>query len=251
MSATQEMVSIAAAIASPARISILEALASGAARSATDLAAIADIQANTASTHLQVLCKANLIKVVKQGRYRYFRIRDQSVSDLIELLGEQTVSENSIGEENPFKQTSSQHEQQRIQSQPVVHMPKSKMAFARTCYDHLAGWIGVQLTQSLLNNQYIVLKANSFDLTVKGEVFLTELGIDLTVSKNSRRVFARACQDWSEGELHIGGVLGAQLFQFFIDQKWMRKNEDYREITVLKKGERLLLAHFDIDVRAP
>ncbi len=244
MTATKEMVAIAAAMASPARINILEALAGGAARSATDLAAIADIQANTASTHLQVLCKANLIKVVKQGRYRYFRIRDQSVSDLVELLGEQTLGKKESSEQIP--------EQQKMQKKAVKRpspkrIPVSKMAFARTCYDHLAGWLGVQLTQSLLSKQHITFNENSFDLTLKGQAFLSEIGVSLESTKNTRRVFARACQDWSEGELHIGGALGAELFSFFVTQKWVSKNDDYREVTVLSKGERLFMTHFGIN----
>ncbi len=238
MVATDDMVAVASAMASRARINMLEALAGGIARSATDLAAIADIQGNTASTHLQVLCKANLVKVVKQGRYRYYKIRDQSVSDLIELLGEQPSVQYSQKNEKPARGQCHKHS-----------IPSSEMAFARTCYDHLAGWLGVQLSENLRANHYLSLCDKSFELTPSGEDFLAQLGVDLNNIKATRRVFARACQDWSEGELHIGGALGAQLFHFFIDQKWLAKNDDYREIAVLKKGERLLLAHFDIDVR--
>ncbi len=223
MDVTQKMAAVAAAMSSPSRLKMLEALAGGVARSATDLAAIADIQPNTATTHLQSLCKAGLIKLLKQGRYRYFKIKDESVGDLIEALGEQTG---------------------KIAKQ--VKPPMSDMAFGRTCYDHLAGWIGVQVTESLSRNHYIVEKGKSFELTKNGAEFLENLGVSLQSTQNSRRVFARACQDWTEGEAHIGGVLGAQLLVFFQAQKWVAKNEEYREVTVPVKGIKNFSKYFDI-----
>lgn len=229
MDVAENMVAVASAMASRPRLEILEALAGGVARSATDLAAIADIQGNTASTHLQVLCKANLIKVVKQGRYRYYKIRDQSVSDLIELLGEQSSIEL--------------HEEKLTRFQRA---PSSDMAFARTCYDHLAGWMGVQIGEYLMSQGYLTLNDKSFELNPAGEQFLRGLGVNLDNCKSTRRVFARACQDWSEGEMHIGGILGAELLRFFIDQKWLANNEEFREIEVLSKGKQAFKKHFGI-----
>lgn len=223
MAVAKNMASIASAMASPVRINMLEALAGGVARSATDLAAIAAVQANTATTHLQILCKADLIKVVKQGRYRYFKIKDKSVSDLIETLGEQV---------SPIFKT--------------ANMPMSDMAFGRTCYDHLAGWIGVQLTKSLLRNHHITMNERSFDLTEKGALFLKNLGVALDNPKNTRRVFARACLDWTEGEAHIGGSLGAELFEFFESRKWIARDDEYREVAVLLKGKQNFRKYFGI-----
>ncbi len=225
MDVTQKMAVVAAAMSSPSRLRMLEALAGGVARSATDLAAIADIQPNTATTHLQSLCRAGLVKLLKQGRYRYFRITDESVGDLIEILGEQTGK--IIKDEKP---------------------PMSDMAFGRTCYDHLAGWIGVQVTKSLSKNNYIIQKGKSFELTEDGAKYLESIGVSLQGTQNSRRVFARACQDWTEGEVHIGGALGAQLLAFFQAQKWINKNEDYREIFVPAKGAKKFYKHFDISL---
>ena len=225
MDVIQKMAAVAAAMASPSRLKMLEALAGGVARSAIDLAAIADIQPNTATTHLQALCRADLVKVLKQGRYRYFRIKDQTVGDLIEALGEQTGKENSI--------------------RPA---PMSDMAFARTCYDHLAGWLGVRLTESLVARGHVIQEGNSFELTEQGIGFLRNLGIDLDDARKARRVFARACQDWTEGEAHIGGALGAELCGFLQRQKWIDNNEDYREVYVLDKGRRKFEAVFGIQL---
>ncbi len=223
MDVTRKMAAVAAAMSSPSRLKMLEALAGGVARSAIDLAAIADIQPNTATTHLQSLCKAGLIKLLKQGRYRYFKIKDESVGDLIEALGEQTGSLAREGKP-----------------------PMSDMAFGRTCYDHLAGWIGVQVTESLSRNHHIVQQGKSFELTKTGAEFLENLGVSLQSAQGSRRVFARACQDWTEGEAHLGGALGAQLLAFFQSEKWVDKNEEFREVSVPVKGVKNFSRHFDI-----
>ncbi len=223
MDVMQKMAGVAAAMASPSRLKMLEALAGGVARSAIDLAAIADIQPNTATTHLQALCRADLVKVLKQGRYRYFQIKDDNVADLIEALGEQTG---------------------KREKHPAA--PMSDMAFGRTCYDHLAGWLGVRLTESLVARGHVTREGNSFELTEQGAKFLQDLGIELDDARKARRVFARACQDWTEGEAHIGGALGAELCGYFQRQNWIKKNRDYREVYVLEKGRKNFDAVFGI-----
>jgi len=152
-------------------------------------------------------------------------IKDQTVGDLIEALGEQTGKENS-----------------------TRSAPMSDMAFARTCYDHLAGWLGVRLTESLVARGHVIQEGNSFELTEQGVGFLRNLGIDLDDARKARRVFARACQDWTEGEAHIGGALGAELCGFLQRQKWIDNNEDYREVYVLDKGRRKFEAVFGIQL---
>jgi DNA-binding transcriptional ArsR family regulator len=225
MDVTGKMAAVAAAMASPSRLKMLEALAGGVARSAIDLAAVADIQPNTATTHLQALCRADLVKVLKQGRYRYFQIRSESVGDLVEALGEHTGDQKSS-----------------------VAAPMSDMAFGRTCYDHLAGWLGVRLTESLVANGLVTRVGNSFELTDQGAVFLGDLGVEVDDARKARRVFARACQDWTEGEAHIGGALGAKLYDYFHDHRWIRKNEEYREVYVLPKGRKNFSSVFGLEL---
>ncbi|MEH6578622.1 MAG: helix-turn-helix transcriptional regulator [Amphritea sp.] len=215
MTAILHMAKMAAAMASPARLKMLEFLADGVARSATDLAILADVQANTATTHLQVLLKVDLIKVKKQGRYRFFQIRDEVVGDMLEVLGEQAAYLN--------------HEQ---------IPPQTEIAFARSCYDHIAGWLGVNITQSLIGNRYLEEQVNgNYTLTTNGETFFSDLGIDLNSVKQSRRQFARTCCDWTENKNHLGGALGAALMCRLIDKQWIRKNQDYREIFITQKGK--------------
>ena len=226
MDVTLKMAAVASAMSSPSRLKMLEALAGGIARSAIDLAVIANVQQNTATTHLQSLCKNGLVKVIKQGRYRFFQIADDSVGDLIEALGEQTG--HSIKSDIP---------------------PMSEMAFGRTCYDHLAGWLGVQLSDSMKAKQYVENSGKSFYLTTAGQNFLeTELNLDIAEIRSRRRMFARACQDWTEREAHIGGALGAELFCYFENQKWLKKDTEYREVYLLPKGKVKFKKHFGIKI---
>ncbi|EPJ49345.1 MAG: hypothetical protein OFPI_25180 [Osedax symbiont Rs2] len=216
MTAIQHMAKMAAAMASPARLKMLEFLADGVARSATDLAILADVQANTATTHLQVLLKVDLIRVKKQGRYRFFQIRDEVVGDMLEVLGEQA--------------TYLTHQQ--------LPPPHTDIAFARSCYDHVAGWLGVNITRSLIENHYLEEQTKGhYCLTTTGETFFNDLGIDLNKVKNSRRQFARACCDWTENKNHLGGALGAALMSRLSDKQWISKNADYREIFITAKGK--------------
>ncbi|MFT5113202.1 MAG: DNA-binding transcriptional ArsR family regulator [Parasphingorhabdus sp.] len=225
MDVTLKMAAVASAMSSPSRLKMLEALAGGVARSAIDLAVIADIQQNTATTHLQSLGKNGLVKVIKQGRYRFFQIADDSVGDLIEALGKQTG--HSIKSNIP--------------------PPMTEMAFGRTCYDHLAGWLGVQLSDSMKAKKYVENTGKLFNLTTVGQRFLeTELGIDIAEIRSKRRMFARACQDWTEGEAHIGGALGAELFCYFERKKWVKKDAEYREVYLLPKGKVNFKKHFGI-----
>ena len=223
MDAIQQMAAVAAAMSSPSRLKMLESLAGGTARSAIDLAAIADVQQNTATTHLRNLCESGLIKVMKQGRYRYFKIQNEKIGDLIEALGEQ-----GGGNARSYD------------------APMSKMAFGRTCYDHLAGWIGVEITGKLIENKIIERRKSEFHLTDEGEEILSTLGLDIDDARRKRRVFARACQDWTEGQAHLGGALGASLLQFFEAQKWVKRDQDYREVHVLPKGKAHFEKHFGI-----
>ncbi|MCJ8341193.1 MAG: ArsR family transcriptional regulator [Pseudomonadales bacterium] len=226
MTAIHRMAKMAGAMASPARLKMLEFLADGVARSATDLAILADVQANTATTHLQVLLKVDLIKVKKQGRYRFFQIRDEVVGDMLEVLGEQVayLSHTQIP-------------------------PQTEIAFARSCYDHIAGWLGVNITHSLIVNRYLEEQTNgNYSLTANGETFFSDLGVDLHKVKKSRRQFARACCDWTENKNHLGGALGAALMGSLQNRQWIRKNPDYREIFITKKGKQGLADYFDLNL---
>ena len=224
MDATRQVAQVAAAIASPSRVRMLEALADGVARSAIDLSAIAKVQPNTASTHLRALHNANLIKVKQQGKYRYFQIKDKTVSDLLEIMGEQI---------------SVKDQQHRI--------PMSEMAFARTCYDHLAGWLGVQITNYLKQQNHIIEINNSFEMTGQGRIFLGSLGVDIQSARSAKRMFSRSCRDWTENGSHIGGALGAEIYNCFKVRGWVEKNTDYREVFVTNQGKKSFNLYFQIN----
>ncbi len=225
MDVAKQVAQVTAAIASPSRVRMLEALADGVARSAIDLAAIAQVQPNTASTHLRALSNANLIKVKQQGKYRYFQIKDKTVSDLFEIMGEQIAVED---------------QQNRV--------PMSEMAFARTCYDHLAGWLGVRITAHLKQQNFIVEINNSFEATEQGKNFLGSLGVDINRARAAKRIFARSCRDWTENDSHIGGALGAEIYNCFKLQGWIVRNTDYREVFVTNQGKKLFNRYFQINI---
>ena len=225
MDSTKTVTQVAAAMASRSRVRMLEALADGVARSAIDLSAIAEVQPNTASTHLRALCNANLIKVKQHGKYRYFQIKDKTVSDLFETMGEQICSEDQ------------QH-----------GAPMSEMAFARTCYDHLAGWLGVRITDYLKQQNHIVEINNSFETTEQGKIFLRSLGVNIENARSAKRMFARSCRDWTENKSHIGGALGAEIYHSFKTQGWIEKNMDYREVFVTNRGKLFFRNSFQINI---
>jgi hypothetical protein len=124
-----------------------------------------------------------------------------------------------------------------------------RLRHARTCYDHLAGEIGVGLHDALLKNNSLLPRAddpNLYDMSEQGAKLLTEIGIDLSALSKSRRKLACSCLDWSERKPHLGGALGALLLQHALKQRWFESDLDSRALTVTTKGKRQLQKLFDI-----
>jgi DNA-binding transcriptional ArsR family regulator len=206
----------AALIGDPARANMLSALKDDDVLSATELAQVAGVAPNTASGHLSKLVDAQMVMVERKGRHRYFRLATSEVADALESL--EALAENIAPR----------------------HRPKSpqdaEIRYARSCYDHLAGRLGIQLAQALIRLEYIDETARGFDLSVKGAGALTPLGIDLDALKLKRRRFLRPCPDWSEGHFHLGGALGAKLFEYFCEQGWLKRRRGNRAVVATAKG---------------
>ncbi len=126
--------------------------------------------------------------------------------------------------------------------------PTSEMAFARTCYDHLAGWLGVRITDYLKQQNHIVEINNSFETTEQGRNFLGSLDVDIENARSAKRIFARSCRDWTENESHIGEALGAEIYNSFKTQGWVEKNMDYREVFVTNQGKLFFNNYFQINI---
>ncbi|QXH78063.1 winged helix-turn-helix domain-containing protein [Pseudomonas salmasensis] len=223
---------VAGAIAEPARTKMLCSLMDGHARTSTELAVIADVSASTASAHLARLKEDGLIKLHTQGRHRYFSLTDAHVAQAIEAL--MVISRNA--------QTS------------FVSTTPSRLQLARTCYDHMAGSLAVQLHDYFLDSGWLSMSDagdGTYQLSVEGEKAMAGLGIEVDTVRVQRRRFACACLDWSMRRPHLAGALGAAVLQAVISRKWVIQDLDSRALAVTPKGRKELSGKFGIRVEEP
>jgi hypothetical protein len=200
----------------------------GHARTSTELAVVAGVSPSTASVHLNQLKTAHLVNVLPRGKYRYYFLEEPDVAQALEALA--VLVGGCAGKFAP--------------STP------SHLRDARTCYDHIAGRLGV-----LLHNRFKALgwllggekdgKA-VYDLTPEGKKAFEALGIDLAASRSLRRRFAYACLDWSERQPHIGGALGAALLNTALKRKWVIQEVDGRALTITRLGHGELKRRFGV-----
>jgi DNA-binding transcriptional ArsR family regulator len=221
---------IAAAIGEPSRARILCSLLDGHARTSTELAMVAEVRPSTASAHLNRLKVEGLIKVLVQGRHRYYSLQGAEVATALEALSVLTG-----GCRARFETKS-----------------PSYLRAARTCYDHLAGTLGVSLHDQLKAlgwlSQCSTGGEDGYDLSQKGAHGFEELGIDVAATRMLRRRFAFACLDWSERRSHLGGALGAALLKLALKRKWVTQELDSRALSVTSVGGREILARFGLRV---
>src|SRR3569833_66224 len=223
-----DMTSVAMVIGEPARAKMLWALLDGRAYTATEQALFADVSPQTGSMHLGKLVDAQFLTVERQGRYKYYRFANDDVAFAIEAIA--NLAKPAKHQENT--------------GQPVIQPIK----YCRTCYDHLAGKVGVALTQSLISMGAIEYSNNEFTDTVSGDRLFQGLGIDIEVMKAKKRIMARPCLDWSERKLHLAGSLGSALLEHFLVHDWVRRTKDSRVIIITSIGKRQLYDTFRIDL---
>jgi DNA-binding transcriptional ArsR family regulator len=208
---------IAALVGNPARANILMALIDGRALTATELAYVAGVSPQTASEHLAKLREANLLAQAKHGRHSYFRLGSPEVARMIE--GIMVVAADG----------------------PRRYRPRwngdEQLRTARTCYDHIAGRLGVALTDALTRRKHIVLTEDGGIVTRAGEKHLSGFGIKLDELRTGRRTFCRPCIDWSERRPHLAGALAAAFAGRCFELGWIARIRDSRALTVAAKGE--------------
>jgi DNA-binding transcriptional ArsR family regulator len=215
--ATEERLArIAAAIAEPARTRMLCALLDGRARTATELAAVSGLGASTTSTHLARLVEQQLVVCMPQGRHRYYALAAPEVGAALESL--LVVAGRGA-------------------APPTARTPAG-LRDARTCYDHLAGTLAVQLHDSLLARGWLRRRGRDYELAASGEQGLALWGVDVGALRAQRRRFACACLDWSERRPHIGGALGAALLQAALRRRWLHQDLEGRGVRATPKGRR-------------
>ncbi|MBD8151285.1 helix-turn-helix transcriptional regulator [Pseudomonas fluorescens] len=220
---------VAGAIAEPARTKMLCSLMDGHARTSTEMAVIADVSASTASAHLARLKEDGLIKLHTQGRHRYFSLAEAHVAQAIEAL--MVISRNA--------QTA------------FVSTTPTRLQLARTCYDHMAGSLAVQLHDCFIDLGWLTLADagdGMYQLTVKGEKGMTGLGVEIETVRAQRRRFACSCLDWSMRRPHLAGALGAAVLQAVRSRKWVIQDLDSRALALTPKGRKELYGRFGIKV---
>lgn len=218
---------IAATIGEPARARMLYSLLDGHARTSSELAAVGAVSPSTASVHLSRLKEGHLVKVVAQGKHRYYRLADATVANALGALAA------LAGGSHP---TFVPNTPQRLRS-------------ARTCYDHMAGRVAVLLHDRFEELGWLsagAAGAGDYHLSKDGVSALSALGIDVTGIQLLRRRFAYPCVDWSERRPHIGGALGAALLQATMRRKWVKRDSDGRGLDLTAAGRREMRGRFGL-----
>ena len=219
---------VGALLADPARAAMLMALCGNTALPATELAAHARISASTASIHLTKLIEAGWITVEQCGRHRYYRLASPQVTA---LLG-QTMSVASLGSVSHNKP---EHERSQKAQQPQ-QASHNELRQARTCYDHLAGELGVALTEALVRQHILNIEEKDYVLTEQGKTLLEGWGVNVNVANGQRRAKARRCLDWTERRDHLGGALGATICSTWLERGWVQRQEGSRALLITPEG---------------
>ncbi|MGC5326028.1 ArsR/SmtB family transcription factor [Brevibacillus sp. SYSU BS000544] len=208
---------IASLLADSTRAVILDALMDGRALPAGELAYLARVTAQTASSHLAKLVEGNLLTVEHQGRHRYYRLANPQVAYLLETISTiaPPVQVRSLKQSDQLKQ----------------------LRFARTCYDHLAGQVGVSISQALLERGYLTENEKEYELTASGHDWLKHMGLNVEEQRKKRRAFARKCLDWSERHHHISGSLGVSIASRFVELGWIAKLPGSRAVVLTDQGK--------------
>jgi len=218
----------AALFGEPARAAMIWELFDGKPVSAGDLAIAANITPQAASSHLKKLVESGILKMQKQGKHKYFVYANPEIAVAVETLG------------NIFSTPKELNSAQR------------EVRAARSCYDHLAGLAGVQLTEALLRKGLITDHLDhlkEFSITSQGLIWFKELEIDIPQLTVAKRPLALKCIDWTEKTPHLAGGLGAAMLQYFLKEGWFRKVYQKRSLLITSKGEFELKQRLNIDIK--
>jgi hypothetical protein len=209
---------------------MLNLLMDGSSRPASELARAAQVTPSTASEHLAVLSDAGLTTAVSRGRQRFYRIADPAVAAALEQLGH------------------------LCPPAPVVSYRQSRqardLAQARLCYDHLAGRLGVALTEAMTAMDWLRSDDDVLQATATGLRELETLGVDVGANSSSKRPLCRACPDWTERRAHVAGRLGAALAMFAVDAGWVRRAPHGRGLTITTSGYAAFQHHWNVPAPA-
>jgi DNA-binding transcriptional ArsR family regulator len=229
MVAATNLIQVAALVGDSARATMLSALMGGRALTAKELAYCADVSPSTASGHLSRLVAARLLTVTRNGRFSYYRIAGPLIATMLESIGVVAAIEL-----------------------PLRHQPRSAddeaLRFARSCYDHLAGKVGVAVTDALVAMGHIELTDEGGEVTSSGGRFLSAFGADVTPS--TRRIFCQPCLDWSERRYHLKGIVGARILDRLLHLGWLKHVSCSRALQLTSSGRAGLSGTFQIEIKS-
>ena len=228
MSDITRIAATASLLGDPARANILTALMDGRALTAKELAYAAHVSPQTTSGHLGKLAEAGLLTPQKQGRHRYYRLASPLVGQMLEAVMAVAGETEAVmpGRRNTWR-------------------GGEALRTARSCYDHLAGRLGVGLADSLCEQGHLALGEDGGEVTDSGHRFLRDFGAE---PAPGRRVFCRPCLDWSERRPHIAGRLGAALACRCFELGWIARQRDTRAVAITEAGRQGFAKQFGVEL---
>jgi DNA-binding transcriptional ArsR family regulator len=221
-----DLARLASLLADGTRASFCMSLLDGRAWTAGELARSAKVAPSTATEHLNQLISGGLLVERRQGRHRYVQLADARTAELIESLA-------AFAPATPRPTT--------LRGATIA----GALAGGRTCYDHLAGRLGVDITQAMVGRG-LLDGESGFSLTGAGARWLTGLGVDVAGLRRAKRPFVRECLDWTERRSHLAGGVGAAVCRRFFDEGWITRTGTHRAVKVTDPGKRALAEHLGI-----
>lgn len=219
MNSEPDIASLATLVTEPARAAILLHLLDGRSWTAAELARSAGVRASTASAHLKKLLAGNLIKVSPTGRHRYFRLASAEIAGLMEQLARSAPV--------------------RIPTTPGERRASVALRECRLCFDHLAGRLGIAITEGMVRKAWLMEEEPWYRLTDIGSKELLTLGVE--------PASGRTCMDWSERRLHLAGPLGRHLAQFLLSYKMIQRDARSRALRVTPSGAESIGSIFGLE----
>jgi DNA-binding transcriptional ArsR family regulator len=226
--ADADLAAVASLMGDGNRASMLLALLGGDELPARELAARAGVSSSLASAHLGKLIDGGLLSAERRGRNRYYRLAGRQIAEAIEAMLAIAPNRRAITLRESTRGEAIRH--------------------ARTCYDHLAGELGVAVTDSLRRADLIGPHEESYPLTARGRQRLQALGIEIDELQSRPRALTRPCLDWTERRPHLAGSLGAALADLMFERDWIRRRPDSRAVKITDLGHRQLCAQLAINL---
>jgi DNA-binding transcriptional ArsR family regulator len=219
-------------LAEPARAAMLLQLMGGRAVPAGELALAAHVSPQTASEHLARLTTAGFVTAQRQGRHRYYELANEEVACAVESL----LVLSSAPRAGFLDKT--------------VGLTLGSLEYARTCYAHLAGWLGVTITDALQHEGYLAPAAGrTFAVTDRGREWFEQRGIAIPrLSGVADSKLARQCPDWTERRPHLAGTLGVNMYKRFSELGWIALSRKSRAVRVNLEGREAFSKYLHIVV---